>query len=236
MCWRYAGGGEAFRSPWPYLVDDFPLHHANAVATRAHFANSGTNAGYDPFAFAGHVKSSFWPTNPQLELLMAGLGRWVRPELVSKGYALATAMLLPISLVVSGLLLRLSAGTIAGAVAMWTAAFWQSWPFQTHFFFRFGMIAFVASVAWSLPAAAACWRWFDTGRKRDAALAAGLLALACMAHPTVPAILGPPLFASFWIGGPSATRCHRAADRTKRAHRVTPAFPEAMDESRLFVE
>src|SRR4029079_13130502 len=69
-CRRHCATEASLRNDQPFLTDDHSLHYANAIATRTFLRESSTNAGYDPFFMAGYAKSSIWPTNALLELVM----------------------------------------------------------------------------------------------------------------------------------------------------------------------
>jgi hypothetical protein len=190
-CRRYCANDASYRSNHPFLTDDHTLHFANALATRNYLRESGTNAGYDPYFMSGYAKSSLWPTNALLEIVMF-LTPSLDPAVVYKSFVWLSAATIPIALIYAGWRLRVSRIVVLLAVFFWMSQYWSSVPFHTFQFVQFGMSAFVWSVALLLAAGASLEHWLRT-RTIAATLELGVLAgLALMAHPTTAILLGVP--------------------------------------------
>ena len=176
-CRRYCADDASYRSNLPFLTDDHTLHFANALATRNYLRESGTNAGYDPYFMSGYAKSSLWPTNALLELVMF-LTPSLDPAVVFKTFVWLSAAAIPIALIYAGWRLRVSGGVVLLAVFFWMSQYWSSVPFHTFQYVQFGMSAFVWSVALLLAAGASLEHWLRT-RTIAAALELGVLAGLC---------------------------------------------------------
>src|SRR5215211_1895000 len=117
-CRRFCANDVSYRSNHPFLTDDHTLHFANAVATRNYLRESGTNAGYDPYFMSGYAKSSLWPTNALLELVMF-LTPSLDPAVVYKTFVWLSAAAIPIALIYAGWRLRVSRVVVLLAVFFW---------------------------------------------------------------------------------------------------------------------
>jgi hypothetical protein len=198
LCFRLCTTMHEMGSPWPFLSDDHTLHFSNALVTRHFLADSGLNTGFDPSFLAGYYKSTYWPTNPLLEISMYLKPVWIEPAFTYKLFAFKSVMLLPIAVGLSSWILGLSSrGTIISALLA-VLIYWHHWPFHTVEYFQYGMTAFVYSVSLTLFAGAWASRWLKSGSWASACCFGVASALALMAHPTAAVTLGPPVFAA-WL-------------------------------------
>lgn len=191
VCRRHCASEASLRNNQPFLTDDHPLHYANALSTRTYLRESATNAGYDPFFMAGYAKSSIWPTNALLELVMLATPT-VDSPIVFKTFVWSSSAAIPLAIIYAGIRLGASMGVVCTAIVIWLMQFWAGVPFYTYQYIQFGMCAFVWSVALTLAAGAAFDRWRRCGTL-PSTIELGIVAgVALMAHPTVAVLLGAP--------------------------------------------
>ena len=171
--WVACGGWAQLSSAWPLAMHDHPLHFHSSTLAPAFFAQTGTNAGYDPYFMAGYPKSVIFPESSALYDTAAILtgGRW--PAQTHKAVVFLATAAIPWLIAAACLSLRLGRGATLSAVLLFLIYAWSDgggagFPLN---YALYGMTTYLLVVPlgmWFLGAFAAYlksggwWRWAGT--------------------------------------------------------------------------
>jgi hypothetical protein len=201
--WLAMGGWEGLSQPWPLAHHDHPFHFHGAVSARHFFAQTGTNAGYDPSFMSGYAASALSNPSSTLASVVVGLFGARDPVLVYKLYVWLGAAIVPWLLAAAGILWRLPAGAIGIAVLLDLIYVWTDFPLS---YVEFGMVAYFASVPLGLLTTAAVTVYLERGGPRRWLLAASTSSVLILVHITAPLVVAPALGLAYLVAAAGASR------------------------------
>jgi hypothetical protein len=190
------------------------LHFHGAVSARRFFAQSWTNAGYDPSFMSGYAASAISNPSTTLASVVVALFGSGRPEVVYKLYVFACTAAAPWLVLAAGQLWRLPARAVFVGVLLDLIYVWTDFPLR---YVDFGMVPFFVAVPFALLATAAVTTYLEAGgfvRWSLAALASGLLLLM---HITAPLVVAPAWGAAYVAGVVCARRSGSAWPASRHA-------------------
>jgi hypothetical protein len=187
------GGWAGLTGPWPIPTHDHPLQFHSSTLAPSFFAQSGTNAGYDPAFMAGYPKSILFPPSSTMFDVAAWItqGRW--PAVTYKVMVFLSVASFPFLLLVAARLLDLDpiarlAVVALGLIYVWTNGGEAGFPLN---YALFGMVPYFLAIPLALAWLGTFVRFLVRGGV-PAGLAAVLLGvLTWMVHITTPFVVAP---------------------------------------------
>jgi hypothetical protein len=197
------GGFRGLTSTWPIARHDHPIYvHATWIAP-ALFAQTGTDAGYDPSFMAGYPKSVIFP---QTAAYFEAIGLLTRPLGLDPARTHKLAVFLgtalpPWLILAAAATWRFSGIATLGSVVLfllytWTDGGGAGFPLNYAWY---GMVPYLLAVPLGLLALATLSRWLGSSGVRVWFAAASLLALAWLVHLTTPMVLAPAGLAAYIV-------------------------------------
>jgi hypothetical protein len=220
------GGPAALTNPWPIPTHDHPIQFHSSTLAPTFFAQSGTNAGYDPSFMAGYPKSILFPPSSTLFDVAALLtaGRWPAPTYKITVFLAVAAF--PFLTWLAAHRLGLSplarfATVLLGLLYVWTNGGEGGFPLN---YARYGMVPYFLAIPLGLAWLGQFVRFVQQGGIVRGLTTTLFGALVWMVHITTPLVLAPAAACGYL----SACR-HRRPDGlpclTRGRHLAIAAMP-----------